>query len=66
MAGWLTNDITRLTGLMESACAEIECTECPFHKYTECPGELIFTITISLETLRRAVERCGNMFKEQL
>lgn len=66
MAGWLTNDITRLNGIMERACAEIDCRECPFHKYTECPGDLIVSVCISLETLRRAVEKCGNMLKEQL
>lgn len=66
MDGWLTTDIRRLTGVMERACEEIDCAECPFHKFTECPGELIVSVTISLETLKRAVEKTGNMLKEQL
>lgn len=66
MAGWLTNDITKLSGIVDDACKMTDCKECMFKKYSECPGELVYNIVISVENLRSAVTRCENMLKEQL
>lgn len=66
MAGWLTNDITRLAGIIDDACRETDCKECMFLKYTECPKQVLDNICISVDNLRSAVTRCENMLKEQL
>lgn len=66
MAGWLTNDITRLTGIINDACDKVECADCMFRIYTSCPEEIIHDLNVSVANLRGALTRCENMLKEQL